>query len=40
MLRGERAMSETLNKMPPFTDLNIEFMTAFIVDNENGEKGV
>ena len=39
MLRGERSMSETLNKMPPFTDLNIEFMTAFIVDNDNGEKG-
>lgn len=34
MLRGERAMSETLNKMPPFTDLNIEFMTAFITDND------
>ena len=27
-------MSETLNRMPPFTDLNIEFMTAFITDND------
>lgn len=34
MLHGERAMSETLNRMPPFTDLNIEFMTAFITDND------
>lgn len=34
MLHGERAMSETLNRMPPFTDLNIEFITAFITDND------